>query len=60
MPKNNNEVERRHGRRGVGVVFAGLLIVVLGLMSLYQFSWPFTLITMGLLLMLFGLTRMSR
>jgi hypothetical protein len=40
------------------MVFLGLLAIILGLMSYYQFSWPLSLITVGILMVLFGLIRM--
>lgn len=60
MPRNNSEAESRHRHGGKGTVFAGLLIVILGLMSYYQFSWPLTVVTIGILIVVFGLFRMMK
>lgn len=59
MPRNDSGIERRHRHKGTGLVFIGLLILLLGLMNYYQFSWPLALMVIGVMVILFGLTRMA-
>jgi membrane-bound ClpP family serine protease len=60
MAKSNSEMENWHKHRGKGAVLFGILILLVGLMKYYQFSWPMILMIVGVLFILFGLFRMMK
>jgi hypothetical protein len=60
MPRSDPDIDRRYRHGGKGQVFIGLLILLLGLMNYYQFSWPLVLMVIGLLVIIFGIARMMK
>ncbi len=60
MARGKMDVEDWNRRRGKGAIFIGLLIIIIGVMEYYQFSWPLMLIIIGVLLVIFGISRMAK
>ena len=60
MAKSASEMENWHRHRGKGTIFFGFLLLIIGLMSYYSFSWPLIFVTVGILVILFGFLRMMK
>ncbi|MGA3020747.1 MAG: hypothetical protein ABSD68_02245 [Candidatus Micrarchaeales archaeon] len=60
MQKSNSEMENWHMHRGKGMVFAGFVILAVGLMNYYQLSWTLITMVVGVLLIVFGFFRMMK
>lgn len=60
MPRNAPAKEERHKRGGKGMVFGGVIVIIIGLMLYFQVTWPLVLVIVGILIALFGLARMSQ
>ncbi|MGA3020759.1 MAG: hypothetical protein ABSD68_02305 [Candidatus Micrarchaeales archaeon] len=57
MQRRSSEMENWHKHRGKGLVLFGFLILIVGLMDYYQVGWPLILIFVGILFILFGLSK---
>ena len=62
MPKSDSDKEtcNCHRHRGGGMLFAGFVVLAVGLMNYYQLSWTLIAIVVGVLLILFGALRMMK
>ena len=60
MPRSDSDKENCncHRHRGGGMLFAGFVVLAVGLMNYYQLSWTLIAIVVGVLLILFGALRM--
>lgn len=60
MPRND-ETMHRHEHGGSGLLFGGIVLVLLGLLLYYNlFSWPLIFVVIGVLAILGGLFKMAK